>query len=115
MLLHLTAAIQETFAHTVDTPLPSARLNVFAVFRKCAHVMSQVSDNVRCKEVEKNGGICICFCHAIMDAADRIVKSRRFGELEIWQKDERIWVEEMKKGIRMSFDNVNEEDLLWDI
>ncbi|KAK5447950.1 hypothetical protein LTS15_009449 [Exophiala xenobiotica] len=115
MLLHLTATIQETFTHTADTPLPSARLNVFAVFRKCAHVMSQVSDNVRCKEVEKNGGICICFCHAILDAADRIVKSRRFGELEIWQKDERVWVEEMKKAIRMSFGNVNEEDLLWDI
>lgn len=115
MLLHLTTAIQETFTQSAETPLPSARLNVFAVFRKCAHVMSQVSDNVRCKEVEKNGGICICFCHAILDAAERIVKSRRFGELEVWQKDERFWVEEMKKAIEMSFGDLNAEDLLWDI
>lgn len=110
----LAEVVQQCFSGHESNTLPVARLNLFAIFDKCIRVISRLSDETHTKPDEK-GINCICFCSAIITAADRIVDSRRLGKLETWKEHERDCVKQTNDAIRDTFAGLKEDELLWAI
>ncbi|KIX06544.1 uncharacterized protein Z518_04520 [Rhinocladiella mackenziei CBS 650.93] len=100
-------------SHT-DVSLPSARINLFTVFSKCALVVSRLSDSTHTSDTEK-GINCICFASALLTGADRIVDNKKWGRVDSWKKSERECVNETKKAIKELFESVKEEEWVWNI
>ncbi|ETI28482.1 hypothetical protein G647_00931 [Cladophialophora carrionii CBS 160.54] len=113
-LLPLAMTTQGLFAGSGKT-LPKARVNLFAVFERCVQVVSTISDKMHQEEHLGKGDYCICFANELLNAADRIVKGRRFGKLAAWKEHERKLVNDTKDAILAAFGNVKEEELLWDV
>jgi predicted Zn-ribbon and HTH transcriptional regulator len=113
-LLPLAMTTQALLAGSSKT-LPMARVNLFAVFERSVRVVSTISDKMHQEEHLGKGDYCICFANELLNAADRIVKGRRFGKLAAWKEPERKLVSDTKDAILAAFGDVNEEELLWDV
>lgn len=113
-LSDLAQAVQQSFAACETTPLPLARLNLFAVFDRCVHVVSRLSDETHTAANEK-GINCICFCSEILSAADRIIEGRRLGKAETWKKHERECMTQANSAIEETFRSIKAEQWLWNV
>ena len=103
-------------AQDLKGPLPSLRLNLFAVFETCIKIVSAISNAMHPDQRDKKCH-CTCFVTNILSGGDRIKDNQAMGKLDCWNKStgERVIVEETKKAIREVMANVKTEDWLWNI
>jgi hypothetical protein len=97
--------------------LPEARIDLYTVFEKCVKVIGIMSNKMHKDVADRLLGheYCICFATSLLEAADRVVKGRRFGKLETWKLHERKMLDDMKEAIMDVFGRVKEEDIVWQI
>ena len=114
-LLTLAVEAQAMFTGRSGEGLPTARVSLFALFEKCARVVSIVSGKMHDEQKAVKDEPCVCFCTGLVSGADRLVKGRRFDKLEAWKKDERKVVDDTKQAILEAFGTIKEGDLLWNV
>jgi hypothetical protein len=100
----------------LTNPLPTIRLNLFAIFSTCTNIVSKISNATHTDPKDK-ALRCICFAETILTAGDRIRDNEFMGRPDWWRKSngERQVVEDAMRVFREVMSEVKEGDWLWDV
>jgi hypothetical protein len=97
-------------------PLPSSKINLFAVFNTCVKIVTTISNATHTgpKDQELR---CICFATTILTGGDRIRDAEALGRVDCWRKmnGERAVVEDAKRVIGEVMGRVDAGEWLWEL
>jgi hypothetical protein len=97
-------------------PLPSCRLNLFAVFHTCVQIVRTISKSTHTDPKDKDLR-CTCFATTILTGGDRIRDAEALGGVDCWRKmnGEKGVVEDVKRVICEVMGKVEVTDWEWDV
>ena len=68
----------------LTTPLPTIRLNLFAIFSTCTTIVSKISNATHTDPKDRDFR-CICFAETILTGGDRIRDNGAMGRPDCWR------------------------------